>query len=185
MKELQKWKLLQSQMVLNHHYCKVRRDDIKLPNEKIIDDFFVHVKPDIAFFLAITPNQEIIFVRQYRHARQDFFIELPAGGFDAEKEGAEAAALRELQEETGYVPQSITKIATLYSSPSKDTNQIHLFLGENAVKVSEQNLDITEEIEVLLIPIDQVLDKIQNGEICVVSSIAALLLGLNLLKSQK
>lgn len=185
MTELQKWKLIQSEMVLNHRWCKVRRDEIELPNGKIIDDFFVHVKPDIAFVLAITPNQEIIFVRQYRHAMDDFFIELPAGGFNSEKEGALEAALRELQEETGYVPQSITKIATLYNGPSKDTNQIHLFLGKNAVKVSEQNLDITEEIEVLLIPIDQVLDKIKNGEICVVSSIAALSLGLNLLNTQK
>ncbi len=58
-----------------------------------------------------------------------------------------------------------------------------MFLAQNAVKVSEQNLDITEEIEVLLIPIDEVLSKIESGEICVVSSIAALLLGLNFLKT--
>ena len=185
MAELQKWKLLQSKMVINHHYCKVRRDEIELPNGKVIDDFFVHIKPDIAFVLAITPNQEIIFVRQYRHAMEDFFIELPAGGFNSEKENPEAAALRELEEETGYVPQSITKIATLYNAPSKDTNQIHLFVGENAVKVSEQNLDITEEIEVLLIPINEVLSKIEKGEISVVSSVAALFIGINYLKAQK
>jgi 8-oxo-dGTP pyrophosphatase MutT (NUDIX family) len=185
MTELQKWKLLQSKIVIDHHYCKVRRDDIKLPNGKVIDDFFVHIKPDIAYVLAITPNQEIIFVRQYRHAREGFFIELPAGGFDAEKEGAESAALRELEEETGYIPQKITKITTFYNAPSKDTNQIHLFLGENAVKVSEQNLDVTEEIEVLLIPVDEVLSKIEKGDICVAGSIAALFLGLNFLKAQK
>jgi ADP-ribose pyrophosphatase len=183
MKKLGKWKLLQSFMVINHPWCKVRRDEIELPNGKIIDDFFVHIKPDVALILAITPNQEIIFVRQYRHAMSDFFIELPAGGFDPEKEGAESAALRELEEETGYVPQNITKITTLYNGPSKDTNQIHLFLAENAVKVSEQNLDITEEIEVLLIPIDEVLDKIKNGEICVAGSIAALFFGLNFLQT--
>jgi ADP-ribose pyrophosphatase len=183
MAELQKWKLLQSEMVINHRWCKVRRDEIELPNGKIIDDYFVHIKPDFVFVLAITPNQEIIFVRQYRYAKDDFFIELPAGEFNPETENPEVAALRELEEETGYVPQNITKIATLYSGPSKDTNQLHVFLAENVVKVSEQNLDITEEIEVLLIPVDQVLDKIKNGEICVVSSIAALSLGLNFLKT--
>lgn len=184
MTELQKWKLLQSQMVVNHRWCKVRRDEIELPNGKVVDDFFVHVKPDIAFVLAITPNNEVIFVRQYRHAKEDFFIEIPAGGFNAENENPLSAALRELEEETGYSSQDIKKIATLYNAPSKDTNQLHLFLAQNAVKVSEQNLDVTEEIDVLLIPVDEVLSKIENGEICVVSSVAALLLGLNFLKTQ-
>jgi ADP-ribose pyrophosphatase len=183
MKQMDKWKLLQSQMVLNHSWCKVRRDEIELPNGKIIDDFFVHIKPDIALVLPITANREIVFVRQYRHAMDDFFIELPAGGFDPSSESAELAALRELEEETGYVAKEIQKIGTLYSSPSKDTNQIHLFLAENAVKVSEQTLDITEEIEVLLIPIDEVLQKINRGEICVTGTVAALFMGLNFLRN--
>ena len=182
MKQMDKWKLLQSQMVLNHPWCKVRRDEIELPNGKIIDDFFVYIKPDIAYVLPITVNREIVFVRQYRHAIDDFFIELPAGGFDPSQENPELAAIRELSEETGYVAKEIRKIATLYSSPSKDTNQIHLFLAENVVKVSEQNLDITEEIEVLLIPIDEVLEKINRGEICVTGTVAALFMGLNFLQ---
>jgi ADP-ribose pyrophosphatase len=180
---MHKWKLLQSLMVLNHPWCKVRRDEIELPNGKIIDDFFVHIKPDIAYVLPITANREILFVRQYRHAIDDFFIELPAGGFDPLQENPELAAMRELEEETGYVAKKIKKIATLYSSPSKDTNQIHLFLAENVVKVSEQNLDITEEIEVLLIPINEVLEKINRGEICVTGTVAALFLGLNFLRN--
>ncbi|RUT03495.1 NUDIX hydrolase [Dulcicalothrix desertica PCC 7102] len=185
MTELQKWNLVQSEMVINHRWCKVRRDEIELPNGKVVDDFFVHIKPDIAFVLAITPNNEVIFVRQYRYARDDFFIEIPAGGFNAENENPETAALRELEEETGYSSQNIKKIATLYNGPSKDTNQLHLFLAQNAVKVSEQNLDITEEIEVLLIPIDEIVSKIESGEISVVSSVAALFFGLNFLKTQK
>ncbi len=183
MKRIEKWKLLQSSIILNHRWCKVRRDEIELPNGKIIDDFFVHIKPDVALILPLTVNREIVFVRQYRHAINDFFIELPAGGFDPLEENAELAALRELEEETGYVAYEIKKIATLYSSPSKDTNRIHLFLAENAVKVSGQNLDITEEIEVLLIPIDKVLEKINRGEICVAGTVAALFMGLNFLRN--
>lgn len=68
----------------------------------------------------------------------------------------------------GYWAEDVRKIATLYDKPSKDTNQIHLFLAENVVKVGEQqNLDITEEIEVILIPIDSVFKCIAEGQISV------------------
>jgi ADP-ribose pyrophosphatase len=183
MTKLDKWKLIKSEMVLNHRWCQVRCDEIELPNGKRIDDFFVHIKPDVALVLPITLENEIIFVRQYRHGVDDFFIELPAGGFDPEKESAESAALRELEEETGYAAEEVKKIATLYDRPSKDTNRTHLFIAQNVVKVGEQNLDITEEIEVVLIPRDEILEKIAKGEICVAGTVAALLLGLNYLNT--
>ncbi|MEH1840319.1 MAG: NUDIX hydrolase [Nostoc sp.] len=179
MSNLKKWKILKSKMVLDHPWCQVRQDEIELPNGKIIDDYFVSIKPDVAMVLPITSNREIIFVRQYRHAVSKFFLELPAGNFDPTKESAEVAAIRELTEETGYIPQKFRKIATLYDKPSKDTNKIHLFLADNVSKVGEQELDITEEIEVILIPIESVLDKIAQGEISVAGTIAALFLGLN------
>ncbi|MBD2453444.1 NUDIX hydrolase [Nostoc sp. FACHB-87] len=182
MSNLKKWKILQSEMVLNHPWCKVRQDKIELPNGKVIDDYFVSIKPEIAIILPITSNQEIVFVRQYRHAVADFFIELPAGHFDPTQESAEIAAIRELQEETGYLAQQVKKVTVFYDKPSKDTNRIHLFLAENVIKVGEQNLDITEEIEVILIPVAEVLDKIYQGEISVSGTIAALFLGLNLMK---
>jgi ADP-ribose pyrophosphatase len=182
MTKLDKWKLIKSEMVLNHRWCQVRRDEVELPNGKVIDDFFVHIKPDVALVLPITINNEIVFVRQYRHAVDDFFIELPAGGFNPEQESAESAALRELEEETGYVARGIKKIATLYDRPSKDTNRTHLFLARDVREVGKQNLDVTEEIEVILIPVEEVLGKIENGEICVAGTVAALLLGLNYLK---
>lgn len=181
MTNLKKWKTLKSKMILDHYWCKVRQDEIKLPNGEIIDDYFVSIKPDVAMVLPITSSKEIIFVRQYRHAVGEFFLELPAGNFDPTKESAEVAAIRELTEETGYISQESRKIATLYDKPSKDTNQIHLFLAENVSKVGDQQLDITEEIEVVLIPIESVLDKIIQGEICVTVTVAALFLGLKFL----
>jgi ADP-ribose pyrophosphatase len=181
MSDLKKWKTLKSKMVLDNLWCQVRQDEIKLPNGKIIDDYFVSIKPDVAMVLPITANREIIFVRQYRHAVGEFFLELPAGNFDPTKESAEVAAIRELAEETGYTTQEFRKIVTLYDKPSKDTNQIHLFLAENVSKVGEQQLDITEEIEIVFIPVESVLEKIIQGEISVAGTIAALFLGLNIL----
>ncbi|MEA5594264.1 NUDIX hydrolase [Rivularia sp. UHCC 0363] len=182
MTNLNKWKILQSQMALNHPWCKVRQDEIELPNGQVVDDYFVYLKPDVAIILPITSDREVVFVKQYRHAIGDFFIELPAGGFNPEIESGEVAAVRELEEETGYIASQIKKIATLYDKPSKDTNQLHLYLAENVVKTGRIKLDITEEIEVILIPIDAILDKIIKGEISVAGTVAALFLGLNLVK---
>ncbi len=178
MNNLKKWKILQSKMVLDHRWCQVRQDEIELPNGQIIDDFFVIVRPEIALVLPITNQQEIVFVRQYRHGVGEVLLELPAGSFDATKEDAAIAAVRELQEETGYTAQKVTKLATLYDNPVKDTNKIHLFLAENVTKSGNQNLDITEEIEIVLIPLESVLNKIAQGEISVTGTITALFLGL-------
>jgi len=180
--QIQKWKILKSQLAFNHYWCKVRQDEVELPNGKIIDDYFVIIKPDVALILPITTNQEIVFVRQYRHGVGEILLELPAGTFDPTKENPETAAIRELKEETGYIASKITKLATLYDNPVKDTNKLHLFLAENVIESGQQELDVTEEIEVVLIPLASVRDKITTGEICVSGSIAALFLGLNLLQ---
>ncbi len=180
--QIQKWKILKSQLAFNHYWCKVRQDEVELPNGKIIDDYFVIIKPDVALILPITTNQEIVFVRQYRHGVGEILLELPAGTFDPTKESPEIAAIRELKEETGYTVSKITKLATLYDNPVKDTNKLHLFLAENVMESGQQELDVTEEIEVVLIPVASVLDKITTGEICVSGSISALFLGLNLLQ---
>jgi 8-oxo-dGTP pyrophosphatase MutT (NUDIX family) len=182
MAALKKWNLVQSEMALNHPWCKVRRDQIELPNGQVVDDYFVNIRPDVAIILPVTSDREIVFVKQYRHAISDFFVELPAGGFNPEQESGEFAAVRELEEETGYVASKVKKIATFYDKPSKDTNQLHLFLAENVVATGKRKLDITEEIEVILIPVDAVLQKIVKGEICVAGTVAALFLGLNLIK---
>jgi ADP-ribose pyrophosphatase len=177
-----KWKKLRSQIAFDHQWCRVRRDTVQLPNGTIIDDFFVNIRPDIAVVLAITPQQEIVFVRQYRHGVEKILLELPAGSFDPKTEDPEIAARRELAEETGYRATTLIKLATLYDNPVKDTNSVHLFLAENVHYAHLKQLDITEEIDVVLISIKNVKDKIRTGEICVSGSIATLFLGLDYLQ---
>ena len=184
MTNLKKWKILKSNLVFDSRWVKVRRDEISLPNGKIVDDFFVIVRPDIALVFPVTPNKEIVFVRQYRHATGEILLELPAGSFNPELESGETAARRELEEETGYVVDQMVKLATLYDNPIKDTNQIHLFIAENVREVGKQQLDITEDIEVVLIPIEQVMQRISEGEIKVSGTVAAIFLGLNYLSQR-
>ena len=179
MQNIQKWKILRSRLVLDNQWCRVRQDRVELPNGEAIDDFFINVRPDIALVFAVTKNQEIVFVRQYRHGVGEILLELPAGAFDPETESAESAALREMREETGYCCQKLIKLATLYDNPVKDTNQIHLFVAQDVENYGQQILDATEEIEVVLVPVAEVMAKILTGEICVSGTVAAIFLGLN------
>ncbi|MDJ0705324.1 MAG: NUDIX hydrolase [Leptolyngbyaceae cyanobacterium MO_188.B28] len=173
-----KWKILQSQFAFHHRWYKVRQDIVELPNGNVIDDYFVSVRPDIALVLPITRNHEIVFVRQYRHGVGEVLIELPAGAFDPAHEDAETAARREFEEETGYRAERLLALGALYDNPVKETNKIHLFLAQDAHLVGEQQLDVTEDIEVVLIPISEVAERILQGELQVAGSVAALFLGL-------
>lgn len=185
MKEIKKWKTLNSQWVINNKWCKVRQDIVELPNRKIIDDYFVNVRPEIALVLPVTQNKEIVFVRQYRHGIEDILLELPAGAFDGQTEDSLEAARRELEEETGYISDRLYKLATIYDNPVKDTNKIHIFIALDASLVSQQNLDITEDIEVVALSIEEVKKKIMSSEICVAGTITAIFLGLDFLREYR
>lgn len=172
---------MRSQLVFDHRWCQVRQDTVTLPNGKIIDDYYITIRPEIALIFAITEQQELILVRQYKHGAGEILLELPGGMFDPH-EGGESAAIRELLEETGYLASHLIKLTTLYDNPTKDTNQVHLFLAENVRYVSPPQPEITEEIEVILLPIAQVMQSVIAGKICVAGSVAGIILGLEHLK---
>ncbi|HEY9739790.1 MAG TPA: NUDIX hydrolase [Coleofasciculaceae cyanobacterium] len=181
MSSIESWKTINSRLVFDNPWCRVRQDEVELPNGAIIDDYFVNVRPDIVLVLAVTQNREIVFVRQYRHGIGQILLELPGGSLDSQTENSLTAAARELEEETGYVAEQMVQLATLYDNPVKDTNKIYLILAEPAHPSGRQQLDVTEDVEIVLIPVEDVLERISTGEICVCGSIAALFLGLNFL----
>ncbi|EAZ90855.1 NUDIX hydrolase [Crocosphaera chwakensis] len=182
---LQKWKILKSDLIIDNQWCRVRQDQVKLSDGTIIDDYFVNIRPEIALILPITPNKEIVFVRQYRHGVQEILLELPAGTFDPKKEDSLTAAKRELEEETGYIAQELLFLKTIYDNPVKDDNKIHIFLGLNVEKTGKIDLDVTEEIEVVLVPMTDVIDKIMSGEICVAGTISTIFMGLEFISEQQ
>jgi len=175
---LQKWEILKSDIAFSHKWYKLRRDEVRLPDGSIIDDYFVSVRAEVAIVFPVTSIGEVVFVRQYKHGAREILLELPGGVFNTEKEPAEEAALRELREETGYTSTQITRLSTVFDNPTKDTNRIHLFLAQNVVKTHEQHLDATENIVIEKIKLEEVPGRILKGEICVAGSIAITFLAL-------
>jgi ADP-ribose pyrophosphatase len=173
------WRLLRSQIAYHHKWYTLRRDEVELPNGHVVDDFFVSERPSGAYIFPVTEHNDVLFVRQYKHAAGKIFLELPAGSFFPEEEKAEDAATRELLEETGAVlTQDLIPLAQLYDNPAKDTSRIYAFLALNVREEQSQLLDVTEDIEVVRVPVDQVLNKILQGEICVSGSVALCFLAL-------
>jgi len=108
---------------------------------------------DAVGVLAITPEQKIILVRQFRPAIEDYSLELPAGYIDR-KETKEEAVKRELKEETGFVCDSVVYLGSLMGCPSRINNTLHQFFGNNARRVSAGS-DQEEKCEVVLVNKDE------------------------------
>lgn len=185
MKQLGKWKVLRSELAFDHRWYKVRRDVVELPDGRVVDDYFLSVRPDVAMVFALTRQQEVIFVRQYRHGAGEVLLELPAGTFDPTIEAATGAAMRELREETGFGGDRLIPLATLHDNPVKETNKIHLFFAPEVWLQGHQELDITEAIEVVRVPVAELPQWIARGDLCVSGTVAAVCLGLRYLEQHR
>jgi ADP-ribose pyrophosphatase len=177
-KGIERWKTLKSQVVFEHKWYTLRRDHVELPNGHVMDDYFVSVRPDVVLIFPVTADGHVLFVRQYKHAAADIFIELPGGVIDPHETNPMDAAKRELLEETGYTTDDIEPILEVIDNPTKDTNKIYYYVARNVREVAAQDLDESEHIEVLRVPLQEVERMILSGQINVAGSIALCLLAL-------
>ncbi|MBO0358524.1 NUDIX hydrolase [Hymenobacter sp. BT186] len=176
--EIKPWTTLHSELVVDHRWYQLRRDHVQLPTGQQLDDYFVSVRANVALVFALTDDQHVLFVRQYKHGIGEILTELPGGVVDAGETSPLAAARRELLEETGYASDDLEQLAEVSDNPTKDTNRIYFFLARNARRVAAQHLDETENIEVLKVPLADIERMILSGQIKVAGSIALGLLAL-------
>jgi 8-oxo-dGTP pyrophosphatase MutT (NUDIX family) len=167
------WKLISSQPALEEPWCSVRRDTVQLPDGRVVDDYFVFVRPDVVVVLAVSDDGMVPLVRQYKHGVEVITLELPAG--TVEDEPIVAAGLRELHEETGWRSSAACEVASFFDDASKSTGRIHCVVARNAVKGSSRHLDLNESssgVEVIEVPIHTLTKLIEDGVMRAQSSVA-------------
>jgi ADP-ribose pyrophosphatase len=177
-KKIEPWKTLASELVFQHHWYTLRRDHVALPDGQVLDDYFVSVRADVVLIFALTEDRHVVLVRQYKQGIGKIVLELPGGLMDHGENAPHEAARRELLEETGYAVDDLEQLLAVSDNPTKDTNTVHFFLARNARLVAAQDLDATENIEVLTVPLNQVESMVLGGQIAVAGSVALCLLAL-------
>jgi 8-oxo-dGTP pyrophosphatase MutT (NUDIX family) len=155
---LKPWKILES----SYPRPRYRFDQVELPNGKVFEATALEFRTWAAV-LALTKNQEVVLVKQYRHGAQAAVWEFPGGVVD-ENENPLDGARRELAEETGYTVSNLIEVGRFYPNPALQTNLMFGYLAYGAEKTDIQRLDDAEDIEVHLLPLTELLAMSKRGE---------------------
>jgi ADP-ribose pyrophosphatase len=158
------WKKLSSTYLSKHIYFTARQDRCERPDGHIVDPYFVVQMPPSVCAVAITNDNTVVMVKQYRHPIGETILEIPGGFIDGNEE-VEKAIARELLEETGYEFLKFDYLGKITANPGVLDNYTYLYLARDGKKVSTQQLDNNEEIELVTIPLEELRRMMLQNEI--------------------
>jgi 8-oxo-dGTP pyrophosphatase MutT (NUDIX family) len=158
------WNLLSTEYVVDLRIFRVRHDRYRLETSGAEQDFVVLEAPQWVNIVPVTARGEVVLVNQYRHGIRRATLEIPGGIIDPH-ESPEEAAVRELEEETGYVPQRVEFLGRVTPNPAILDNHCYSYLAEGCRLTAEPKPDPMERIEVVLRPIEDIPDLIRREEI--------------------
>ena len=158
------WKVLSSQYLFNVPWMTLRVEKCELPNGKIMPAYYILEYPSWVSAFALTKDNKVIMVKQYRHGLGVISTELPGGVVD-KGETTESAIARELREETGYKFDSFEYIGKICANPATSNNYMHMYIARGGVEVSAQSLDETEDVEVVIYEIEEVMKLVKENKI--------------------
>ena len=176
-------KTLTSELIFDGKVVHLYKDTVTLPDGGTsVREIVRHV--GAVCILPLTDAGEVILERQYRYAVGQTLVEIPAGKLDSPDEDPREAALRELREETGYVPGDLIDLGEYYGSPAIMGERIRMYLARGLRK-GAQELDEDEFLEIFTLPLEALIEKIMAGEIPDGKTQAAALRVYHMLKNEE
>ncbi len=181
-----KWHLVQQEDLLRTVPFTVQKLTIEQDGRPLSHPFHRLIAPDWANILPVTDDNQAILIRQPRAGAMSLILESPGGAVDANEAEAIHAAARELEEETGYVSRRITHAGSINPNPALFQNRIHFYLAEGChIPENRRHFpDASEDIEIVLVPLEQLEEKVLNGEINHALAALGILLCLRMLKAR-
>ena len=158
------WDLQGEKLHANCRIFEVRERRFKRRSDGVEGDFYVLDTNDWVNVLAITPEQKIVLVRQFRFGSRENSLE-PPGGVVEKGEDPIIAGIRELEEETGYVGQKPELIGSVRPNAAILSNRCHVVMVREARKTAKLNFDQHEELVTELYPITMLKELVKSGEI--------------------
>ncbi|MEW6754733.1 MAG: NUDIX hydrolase [Candidatus Latescibacterota bacterium] len=159
--------------MLSNRWLRVRKDHCALPSRQAIDDYYVIELPPGALVLAVAADHSVLLVRQYKHGYGQEVLEFPAGNVE-DGEDPEAAARRELREETGCEAGHLERLGVLQSKPARMAAATHVFHATDLRHSARPLEQAQEAITVVPVPMDQLCRLVAEGAMVSESSLAAL-----------
>ncbi len=159
-----KWNVTSSKRDKSYRVFSLRTDRAISPRTGMEHSFFILESSSWVNIIPLTPQNEVVMVRQYRHGTREVTLEIP-GGLVEGQDTPEGVAVRELYEETGYHASDMILLGSVHPNPAIQNNRCYTFLAKDVFPAGYQELDEREDIEVLLQPLSNVPRLIREGQI--------------------
>lgn len=169
---MEDFKLIDSKKVYTGRVVDLSVETIVLPSKAEVQREVVH-HPGAAAIVPMVSRDEVVLIRQFRYSAKKTIWEIPAGTIDP-GETPIVCARRELMEETGYTAKKVTPMGGFFTSPGFCEEFLHLFLATGLL-AGDSDLDGDEQLEAHVVPLEDALLKIENGDICDAKTIVGLL----------
>lgn len=165
-------KTLKSECIYEGRVITLKKDEVLLPNGKTSTREVVEYVPAVAV-LPLTDDNKVILVRQFRYAYKKVLLEIPAGKMEKD-ETPLMAANRELSEEINFKSNNIISMGQIYPAPGSLNEVMHIFYAKNLIPC-KADLDDDEFIEIVYMDLEELTQKVLNGEIKDAKTVCAVL----------
>ena len=157
------WKRIESKKVADCRVFSVREDWSERDADGKKAKFFVVENPDWVNVIALTRENEVVLIEQFRHGAEEIVLEIPGGMIDA-GENTETAARRELLEETGFLSNEFIYLGKSQPNPALQNNWIFHYLALNCEKTRETAFDEHESVITKHVPLPEMANLIKSGD---------------------